>query len=538
MLGVPYELSCRRAASAAPAAALAVAAALAASAQAAPPTGLVSGLLSQTLRGAEQLGSVPDSSRQGLTLVLKSRDGTGLHRFLVDPKHPALSPATFAKRFGPAPQAVERVRRWASSAGLDVQSVSANRSVVRLSAPADRVERALDVSLRRFSLSSLGSYVAATGRPVLPASVRQVTASVLGLNGAARLQLPQHTAAADGGESTYGPKELTALYGGQDAPTGQGQDLSIITAGKVQQPQADLAQFEEANGLPKVTWDRRQVGAASEDTSGDVEWDLDSQYATGLAPGVKTLHVYVGPSLADEDILATVNQWVSDRASSQASFSAGECEELAALSGFQAGLDTILAQAAAQGQTLFTSSGDTGSQCPLPVVSMNGLPVGLPGTDFPASSPNAIGVGGTTVQGAGPQETAWIGSGGGLSLTEQTPSWQQDAGGSALGVRRSVPDVALDADPASGYRVIVAGKEQTIGGTSASAPAWQGIWARAQSAHGGTLGFAGPSLYRVPGSVFNDITLGTNTLFPATPGYDLVTGRGTPKIGALVAAAG
>ena len=62
-------------------------------------------------------------------------------------------------------------------------------------------------------------------------------------------------------------------------------------------------------------------------------------------------------------------------------------------------------------------------------------------------------------------------------------------------MNRGVPDVALDADPNSGYRVIVDGAEETIGGTSASAPAWQGIWARAQGAHGGALGFAGPVIY-------------------------------------------
>ena len=75
---------------------------------------------------------------------------------------------------------------------------------------------------------------------------------------------------------------------------------------------------------------------------------------------------------------------------------------------------------------------------------------------------------------------------------EATPAFQQNAGGSFLELQRGVPDVALDADPNSGYDVIVGGEEEVIGGTSASAPSWQGIWARAQGAHGGSLGFAGP----------------------------------------------
>jgi subtilase family serine protease len=97
-----------------------------------------------------------------------------------------------------------------------------------------------------------------------------------------------------------------------------------------------------------------------------------------------------------------------------------------------------------------------------------------------------------------------------------------------------VPDVSLDADPNSGYEVIVGGQEETIGGTSASAPAWQGIWARAQAARGGGLGFAGGPLYGAPASAFHDIILGVNPA-PATPGWDYTTGRGTPDITALIA---
>jgi subtilase family serine protease len=78
----------------------------------------------------------------------------------------------------------------------------------------------------------------------------------------------------------------------------------------------------------------------------------------------------------------------------------------------------------------------------------------------------------------------------------------------------------------------VAGQEEIIGGTSAGAPAWQGIWARIQSARGGNLGSANPVLYAEPASAYNDIILGANGA-PNTPGYDYVTGRGTPIISAL-----
>jgi pseudomonalisin/xanthomonalisin len=284
-----------------------------------------------------------------------------------------------------------------------------------------------------------------------------------------------------------------------------------------------------------VPWNTVQVGPQTTDTAGNDEWDLDSQYSTGLAPNVSALYDYNGGSLSNTDIADTITRWVTDNTTRQASFSAGECETLAQVTGFQTALDNTLKQANAQGQTLFTSSGDTGSFCPVGPAGVNGVPAGLPGVEYPAASPYAIGVGGTTVVGSGPTEVAWYAGGGGATYFEDVPSWQQNAGGSFVGVDRGVPDVALDADPLSGYRVIVAGSETTIGGTSASAPAWQGIWARAQGAKGGALGFAGPVIYTTePASVFNDITVGTIGTYPATPGWDYTTGRGTPNITAFV----
>jgi subtilase family serine protease len=138
-------------------------------------------------------------------------------------------------------------------------------------------------------------------------------------------------------------------------------------------------------------------------------------------------------------------------------------------------LDVTLEQAAARGQSLFVSSGDTGVFCAA-VVGVNGVPAGIPSVEYPASSPYAVGVGGT-------------------SYFESTPTYQANAGGLFIGVNRGVPDVAVDTAPKSGYTVIVNGSAETIGGTSASAASWQGIWARIQSGRGGNLGFANPVLY-------------------------------------------
>ncbi len=251
----------------------------------------------------------------------------------------------------------------------------------------------------------------------------------------------------------YGPQDFWSMYDAPSTQTGSGQQLAIITEGDVSQPKKDLATFESKFGLPAVTWNQINVGAASTDTSGDDEWDLDSQYSTGFAPGVSTLDVYVGPSMSDQDILNTVNRWVTDDISHQGSFSAGECELLAYAAGFMSGLDTVLQQADAQGQTMFFSSGDTGTQCPA-IVGVNGVPAGIPDTNYPAASPYGIGVGGTSVlSSSGPFEIAWYAGGGGSAYLEPTPAFQSATtyGASPL-VRRGVPDVSLDADPEAATR--------------------------------------------------------------------------------------
>jgi pseudomonalisin len=85
--------------------------------------------------------------------------------------------------------------------------------------------------------------------------------------------------------SQYGPQQFWSMYDAPTSQTGTGQQLAIITEGNVSQPKADLATFEKTFSLPTVTWNQINVGAASSDTSGDDEWDLDSQYSTGFAPG-------------------------------------------------------------------------------------------------------------------------------------------------------------------------------------------------------------------------------------------------------------
>jgi pseudomonalisin len=498
------------------------------------------------VQGAIDLGAAPAQSLTvTLSLPLRNQSGlTSLISGLTNPSSPTyhqyLTPAAFASQFSPTSDTVNAVTSWAASAGLTVTSVSSNRTLVTVSGALSQLGQAFGVAFDSYRMANGQTFVSNSQTASVPAALTGDISSIVGLSTLGRAQLAP-TAAPTGTVSflsSYGPSDFWSFYKAPANQTGAGQTIAVLAEGDLSSPKADLVTFEQKYGLPAVPWTTIPTGAASTDTSGNDEWDLDTQYSTGLAQDVSSLLVYDAPSLSDTDILAEMNKWVTDDQARQANFSAGECELLAQASGFLTSNDQVLEQGVAQGQTLFTAAGDTGSFCPL-LVGINGVPAGLPGVNYPAASPYAVGVGGMTILG-GPSplsEIGWYAGGGGLSLLEAEPAYQSGVGGSNLGVRRGVPDVAFDADPNSGFNVIVGGQNTVVGGTSGSSPSWLGIWARTQAAHGGTLGFANATIYAEPATSFNDIEIGTNGIFAATPGYDYVTGRGTPNIAAFIGSA-
>jgi subtilase family serine protease len=511
--------------------------------QAAGGATTVPGTAPLLVQGGTALGAAP-SAPASVTLALALRNQGALKgelAALYNPSSPQyhqfLTPAEFAAQYAPTQATVNAVSAWAAGAGLAVASVSSNRTLVRLVGTTTSVGKAFGTSFETFRMPSGQTYVSNAGTATLPPSLGGAVASVVGLSSLDQASLDPVVAAAPSLNypSSYGPQGFWQLYNAPAAQTGSGQTVAVLAEGDLTSPHADLTTFENTYGLPHVPWTTVTVDGASTDTSGNDEWDLDTQYSTGLAPEVSSLVVYDGRSLNDSDILDEVNAWVTQDVAPQADFSAGECEVLAQEAGFQTANDQALEQAVAQGQTLFTAAGDTGAFCPA-VVGVNGVPAGLPNVNYPAASPYAVGAGGTTVVGgaAPPTELAWYAGGGGLSLFESEPSWQAGVGGSNTGVQRAVPDVAFDSDPESGFNVVVGGTLTVVGGTSGASPSWLGIWARAQGAHGATLGFAAPTVYAEPSGSFYDVELGDNGIYPATPGYDMVTGRGTPNITAFV----
>src|SRR6266705_1147610 len=217
--------------------------------------------------------------------------------------------------------------------------------------------------------------------------------------------------------------------------------------------------------------------------------------------------------------------------------------------------DAFFKQATTQQEiTFFAASGDNGatdySDLQATQLSPN------PTTSFPTDDPWVTSVGGTTLQREGTafQETAWnsnVGaSGGGFSSFFSTPSYQMTLPTSVqnqLNNRRGVPDVAGDADPSTGLAFYTSDGGWTLaGGTSASAPLWAAFMAIANQMAGHPLGFINPALYKLAASSayardFHDIIVGNNSIsnsqvqgYPAVPGWDPVTGLGTPVLDELL----
>jgi kumamolisin len=195
---------------------------------------------------------------------------------------------------------------------------------------------------------------------------------------------------------------------------------------------------------------------------------------------------------------------------------------------------------AAGGVNVFVSSGDAGSNPGPDGHTSNGPQQ----AEYEASDPTVVAVGGTSLtlnsgDGSIASEDGWPGSGGGDSIFFTQPPWQNGEGVPATD-HRSVPDVSAAADPNTGAFLVLNGQPMGIGGTSWSAPVWAGFCAlinEARTKNGQSpLPYLNPLIYPLMGTAaFRDIVSGSNGAFSAGPGYDRVTGLGTPNVKELVA---
>jgi pseudomonalisin len=540
---------------------------------------------------ATPTGSVPASQTVTVGVFLSNPNQAAEDNYvkqLYDPSSPNygnyLDPDTFNAEFGVPATNFQAAQSWLQGAGLTVTSIEGATDYMLASGTAAQVEAAFGTPLDDYTAGGR-SFYANTVAPKVPGSLG--ISDVLGLNNWNRLQIPRvqatgptktTTAAVPSGNvpktGLLSVRDLWSIYDAPSTNKGNGQTMAIFGWGVTDPVIPDLRSFEAEWGLPGVPITVKQYGDTSTpDTSGDgatEEWELDTQASTGMAPDVKSETLYFARHNDDTESLAAFAGWVNDKNGPlQGSASFGECENVGNANailadGMEVPGDKILEQAAAEGRTLFSSTGDTGSSCPIEgVTSTNGVASQLyPGLNWPSASPWAVAVGGTVLQGDGStpeqrlDESAWTYTGGGNSTGEPAGSYQQGVAstncvfdpngnpyvpgvGAAGPVCRSTPDVAIiSGDVATGNGLSItddSGSDQQGAGTSLSSPLWLGVWSRVQAAAKNKgLGFANYAIYKLAqssgGRDFYDVTVGDNQPYPAKPGYDNTTGWGTPEI--------
>ncbi len=559
-------------------------------------------------------GSTATSRRLRITLELQSRDPLGLKTFATAVSTPGssqygrfLSVRQFAGRFGARPSDAARVAATLRRDGLHVGALTPNNMQLAVSGTVGRLQRAFAVHEQQVRMPNGRLAYANAQAPTLPVAVAAYVQGVIGLDdispgqpaGLARARDAAHPLSAAAGvtprpqyptnggpqpcssasaiaQGTSGASALTAdqlataygfqnLYGQGDL--GQGQTIALFEQQNFQL--SDVQTYGACFGVainPQVI----NVAGGPAANSGDAESELDIEVVAGMAPKAN-IQVYQGPS---NQTVAIYNAMVAADQAKVISSSWGGCESITGAATIAAE-NTILQEAAAQGQSFFISSGDAGSA--MCFQSSGGTQTQLSVID-PGGQPFATGVGGTNVftqsngsdnyyqPGDPVYQSVWnngiegngraSASGGGLSSFFTMPSYQSSAPAS-LGVLnsgsspapcggttdcREVPDVSANADPNTGYAVYTGdngpGSWAPVGGTSAAAPLWASFAALANgtaSCRGLSLGFLNPSLYATAAAAYNsnfdDITLGS-VFNPGTTGNDPFEGSGNDPDGA------
>src|SRR3954467_803515 len=520
-----------------------------------------------------------------------------------------LTPDQFQAKFDAPAAKVATVRNFVTRDGLQLYNTAGLGDLTLASGTAGQVEQTFGVAIHNYVASDGTHFYANVNGPLVPAGVG--VAGVLGLQNLIQLKDPkakpgpgnpgnpqgqgQCVPGANACTGSLGPTALWSVYQQPSTDFGNGQSIGIIGEGQTADVISALRRFEKTRNLPvvpvQVYW---TDPAPKTDDAGRVEWEMDTQASTGMAPYVSQLRLYFGCDLSVAGLATSLQTWASDPyGPNQVNASVGLCEDNPALDGLLGPAQTAsgfaLAQAASEGRAFFASTGDTGAGCAIGPTAVNGVTYGpVPDGAYPASDPNATGVGGTELYTDGSatspkrvDERAWDHTGGTASHFIAQPAYQNGIAALAANVCVSQPngdpyppgtlcrgtsDVsALSGDATvivdgfgglegNGYDMVDYDPSSNTysdhfaeGGTSLSSPLWAGMWARVNAAHADAqhkpspLGNANAVLYRIAASpagstAFFDVTEGANPL-PATPGWDFPTGLGTPNLANIMEAA-
>jgi hypothetical protein len=463
---------------------------------------------------------------ESFTVLLSPSDRAGFDA-LVSARGLARHDRTsFLRQVAPTASARSTVVRRLADLGLTV--TTSGSWTVSASGPASVVEGLLGdrAAQRRSQAAAARAGRTAASTSSVPGLLAGLATAVAGGNDTGPVARPL---------TAQTSTSLRALYHATTGTPASGhQALTVATLQLSGWKSADLTTYASLHGLADPVASGQyvgvSVGGASVSTpdgnDGDIEVALDQEGLLAVAPQVRQ-RAYVAANSTDgffQGILKVADDTATVPGLAALSISWGSCE--ADWGSDMAVVDAAIKQAVAAGVTVFAASGDSGNaDCTTP----GGAP--LIGVDFPASDPLVVAVGGTTVQGPS-SESAWSGSGGGTSSYWAHPEWQSGT------ARRRVPDISADANPSTGLVITSSNGHCTsqlgsgqcqVGGTSLASPIAAGTFVATLASAGldGGVGDIHPALYSAPVSSFRDITSGSNG-FAAGPGYDMVTGLGSP----------
>jgi kumamolisin len=516
---------------------------------------VISGSERRPVRGARLIqNSHPDQTIE-VSVRIRSKSEAKreeLKSALEKPGFKHMSRAQFESAHGADPADVEKIKKFAQEFGLKVNETGTElaRRTVMLSGTVSNLQKAFNVELKEYSYPK-GNFRGRVGNISVPSEYADIIRGVFGLDNRPQAEphfrrLPpadKHKHKTQTPAASHDPNEVAQIY---DYPAGDGtgECIGLIELGGGFQLD-DLSTYFSSLSIkpPQVISVSVDGGKNSPSTpdSADGEVMLDIEVAGAIAPAAKIV-VYFAPN-TDQGFLDAITTAVHDSSNqpSVISISWGSAESewtSQAMTNF----DETFQAAAAIGVTVCVASGDNGSS--------DGVNDGKNHVDFPASSSFALGCGGTTLQASNEQivnETVWNdqpsggATGGGVSDVFALPTWQDNfdvPSPSVQGGGRGVPDVSGDADPNTGYNILVDGENAVFGGTSAVAPLWAALVARVNQTTGKPVGFLNPLIYAkaVEAAGFHDVTKGNNGAFSAAQGWDPCTGLGSPDGARLLAA--
>jgi hypothetical protein len=521
---------------------------------------------------AKLVGELPEDKVLKLDIVLSLRDPAGLDRFLKDLYRPGssayhhyLTVEQFTERFGPSQQDYDAVVRFAKENGFKVTGGTRDGMNVQVEAPIFAIESAFHVNMLTYSHpTEHRTFYAPDREPTadlpfrlwqidgldnfsLPRTAMEKASDFAKAHGISPDKVVSHAKTGSGPSQSFLGSDMRAAYYGSGPLNGAGQNLGLIEWAGIDAN--DLNEYYSSTGQTRhVTVELFSPDGTSlscvetnnpKTACDDGEQIIDLTQALGMAPELKSLTMFISGNSTTLLAAASSHNPLPTTIGCSLLWSPADTSSS----------DPYLKKMAAQGQSFFAATGDTGDW----IIAKNHF-------SYPGSDDWAIAVGGTDLVtakagGTWQSEFAWVDSSGGINPNGiGIPDWQHlpgvinDFNGGSVTLRNG-PDVSANGN----FTFYVCADQvpctaNEVGGTSFAAPMWAGYTAlvnqQAKENGVGRAGFINPTIYALNTanyenyrSDFHDITSGANKHFKAVEGFDLVTGWGSPNSGLIDALA-